>query len=47
VEMPNNSEAEAAIAAVDGKDLDGRPLKVNEARPRTDRRNGPPRQDRW
>jgi RNA recognition motif-containing protein len=47
VEMPDKAEAEAAIAAVDGKDLDGRPLKVNEARPRTDRRGGPPRQDRW
>jgi RNA recognition motif-containing protein len=47
VEMPNRDEAEAAITAVDGRDLDGRALKVNEARPRQDRRNGPPRQDRW
>lgn len=34
VEMSSNSEAEAAIAALDGKDYEGRTLKVNEARPR-------------
>ena len=34
VEMSSNSEAEAAIAALDGKDFGGRALKVNEARPR-------------
>jgi len=34
VEMPNDEEARAAIQAVDGKDLDGRALKVNEARPK-------------
>lgn len=43
VEMPNDEEARTAVAALDGKDLDGRALKVNEARPRTDR----PRQNRW
>ena len=37
VEMPNNSEAEAAIAALNGKDSGGRPLTVNEARPRPER----------
>lgn len=37
VEMSNNSEAEAAIAALNGTDLDGRTLNVNEARPKTDR----------
>jgi RNA recognition motif-containing protein len=37
VEMPNKEEAEKAIAALNGKDLKGRPLTVNEARPRTDR----------
>ncbi|MEJ2717825.1 MAG: RNA-binding protein [Deltaproteobacteria bacterium] len=42
VEMPNEEEARAAVSALDGKDLDGRALKVNEARPRTDR----PRQNR-
>ena len=34
VEMSSNAEAEAAIAALDGKDHSGRALKVNEARPR-------------
>lgn len=34
VEMPNRQEAQAAIQALDGKDLDGRTLKVNEARPK-------------
>jgi len=47
VEMPNASEAEAAIAAIDGKDFEGRIVKVNEARPKADRRSGPPRNDRW
>ena len=35
VEMPNSAEAQAAIAALNGKDLMGRPLTVNEAKPRT------------
>jgi RNA recognition motif-containing protein len=34
VEMPNQSEGEAAIAQLNGKDLGGRTLRVNEARPR-------------
>ena len=34
VEMPNQSEAEAAITQLNGKDLGGRPLRINEARPR-------------
>ena len=37
VEMSNNDEALRAIAALDGKELDGRALNVNEARPREDR----------
>jgi RNA recognition motif-containing protein len=40
VEMPNNNEAEAAIAALNGKDAGGRPLTVNEARPKTERGGG-------
>ena len=36
VEMPNDEEAGKAIAGMDQKDLDGRPLRVNEAKPRTD-----------
>jgi len=38
VEMPAQDEAQAAIAALDGHELDGRRLRVNEARPREDRR---------
>ncbi len=37
VTMDNEDEARAAIAALDGADLDGRQLKVNEARGREDR----------
>jgi RNA recognition motif-containing protein len=33
--MPNQNEAQAAIAAVNGKELDDRVLNVNEARPKT------------
>jgi RNA recognition motif-containing protein len=40
VEMPNNSEAEAAIAALNGSDSGGRPLNVNEARPKAERSGG-------
>jgi RNA recognition motif-containing protein len=40
VEMAQDSEAQAAIAALNGKDLKGRPLTVNEARPRTEHRGG-------
>lgn len=40
VEMSNDGEAEKAIAAVNGTDLDGRTLNVNEARPKTDRPSG-------
>jgi hypothetical protein len=39
--MPNNSEAEAAISALNGKDSGGRQLTVNEARPKADRGGGP------
>lgn len=37
VEMATKSEAEAAIAELNGKEVDGRALKVNEAKPRDDR----------
>jgi RNA recognition motif-containing protein len=40
VEMPVQAEATAALTGVNGKDLGGRPLKVNEARPREDRGGG-------
>ncbi len=37
VEMSNTSEADRAIASLNGVDLDGRALNVNEAKPKTDR----------
>jgi cold-inducible RNA-binding protein len=36
VEMPNNSEAQAAIDGLKGKELKGRALNINEARPKTE-----------
>lgn len=40
VEMSNQAEATKAIAELNGKDCGGRPLKVNEAKPREDRPSG-------
>src|SRR5258708_7351482 len=37
VEMTNDSEGEKAIAAVNGSELGGRTINVNEARPKADR----------
>jgi RNA recognition motif-containing protein len=37
VEMPKSEEAQAAISALNGTDLKGQTLNVNEARPRNDR----------
>ena len=37
VEMPGRQHSLAAIRDLDGKDLGGRPLKVSEARPRSER----------
>jgi cold-inducible RNA-binding protein len=37
VEMPNAQEAKAAIQALDGQELGGRRIIVNEARPREER----------
>jgi RNA recognition motif-containing protein len=45
VEMPDDMAARAAIAGLQGRELDGRTLTVNEARPREDRRE--PRRPRW
>jgi RNA recognition motif-containing protein len=36
VEMTNRSDAEKAISSLNGSDLQGRTLNVNEARPKTD-----------
>lgn len=40
VEMPSGDEARAAIEGLNGKDLKGRNLNVNEARPRAEKRGG-------
>jgi RNA recognition motif-containing protein len=40
VEMESDQEARAAISALNGKELEGRTLTVNEARPREDRGGG-------
>lgn len=40
VEMSDQGEAAAAIAGLDGKEHDGRTLKVNEARQREDKGGG-------
>lgn len=36
VEMPNKAEAQSAIQSLNGKDMKGRSVTVNEARPRTE-----------
>jgi RNA recognition motif-containing protein len=45
VEMPDRAQAQAAIEGMNGKDLKGQSLKVNEARPPADRRGGGGRRD--
>ena len=40
VDMPNNSEADAAIKALNETEMKGRKLTVNEARPRAERPRG-------
>ena len=45
VEMPDSAAAKAAIQGVQGKELEGRTLTVNEAKPREPR--GEPRRARW
>ncbi len=44
VEMPDNSEADAAIKSLNESNLSGRRIKVNQAKPRSDR---PPRRSRY
>jgi cold-inducible RNA-binding protein len=43
VEMPNDAEAEKAMAELNGKEVGGRALKVNEARPKSASGGGGPR----
>jgi RNA recognition motif-containing protein len=40
VEMPDNSEADAAIKALNEQPMKGRPLRVNQAKPRGERSGG-------
>jgi cold-inducible RNA-binding protein len=40
VEMSGDAEGDSAINGLNGKDLDGRSLNVNEARPKGDRSSG-------
>ena len=54
VEMPNDAEGDRAIEALSGRELDGRALTVNEARPKEDRggggyrsQGGQQRSNRW
>jgi cold-inducible RNA-binding protein len=53
VEMSANADADRAISELNGRDLDGRALNVNEARPKTDRGfgggggGGQKRNNRW
>lgn len=44
VEMAEKSDGEKAIESLNGQEVEGRKLTVNEARPREER---PPRRDRW
>lgn len=43
VEMPDDNSAKQAIEGMNNQDLQGRTLRVNEARPRDDRPRGPRR----
>jgi RNA recognition motif-containing protein len=51
VEMTANADADRAIAELNGRELDGRALNVNEARPKTERSfgggGGRQRSNRW
>jgi RNA recognition motif-containing protein len=40
VEMPSKSEAQAAMSGLNGREVDGKSLTVNEARPRNNDRRG-------
>jgi cold-inducible RNA-binding protein len=49
VEMGNDGEGQKAIDALNGRDLDGRAINVNEARPKASRPSGggQRRENRW
>ena len=46
IEMASDAEAQAAIDSLNGSDYEGRPMKVNEARPQQKRSSGGGR-NRW
>ncbi len=43
VEMPQQDQGQAAVQGLNGREVEGRTMKVNEARPREER----PRRNRW
>ena len=47
VEMADQTAAQEAINQLNGREVDGRSLKVNEARPKRDNRGGGGGRDRW
>lgn len=47
IEMSSDAEANAAISAMNGKDLDGRPITVNEAKPQNKKPGGNRGGRRW
>jgi RNA recognition motif-containing protein len=47
VEMSSQQEAEQAIKALNGTELEGRSLKVNESKPREDRSGSGGARNRW
>lgn len=47
VEMADSAQGQAAIAALNGKDIDGRALTVNEAKPKEQRTGGGGGGRRW
>ena len=47
VEMPERDQALTAIEQANGQDFMGRPLRVNESRPRPKQDDGPRRDNRW
>jgi len=47
VRMPTKAEAVAAIDGLNGSEIKGRPIVVNEARPRSDKRGGGRQKRSW
>ena len=47
VEMAAQDTAQEAISQLNGKDVDGRPIKVAEARPKRENFGGDSRRNRW